>query len=199
MDSRLREMVKQADADPEPNHLKITLPDLDARALQIYAASLYGQSMIWDDIDERDIEEEYCSLIKIHACCNFVGDIHGADESIDAIRRLIREKGSQLESPVGVALEEGYDEGFAVFDLIIDFIVYGNGFVIFDWLYEYGPAGTLEHEYPDFFRRLCKEFVTNATKMRGSNLNDITTVDDLYVCCRYHSHFMHGEPCYMDG
>lgn len=199
MDSRLREMVKQADAAPEPNHLTITLPELDARALEIYAASLYGQPMIWDDIDKRDIEEEYCSLIKVNACCTSVDDIHGTDESIDAIRRLIREKGFQLESPVGVALEEGYDEGFTVFDLIIDFIVYGTSCKIFDWLYEYGPAGTLEHEYPDFFRRLCQEFATNEAKVRGGNLNDITTVDDLYDCCRYHSHFMHGEPCYRDG
>ncbi|KAM0722883.1 hypothetical protein Q7P37_001081 [Cladosporium fusiforme] len=192
METGLRKKVKLADIEPGNDRLEINLPNLDERALEMYAASLYGQSM-WDD-SEADIEDELRSLVRVHQCCECVSHTHGQDESVDAIRSLIKSNEDDMQSPLAILLDEGCSLDEVFVDMVLDFIVYGN---VDDqsWMYGLEPMPDIELEYPGLVRRLCAMFLEKAANERNGIFKPATALDQR---CRYHYHLETGEECYLD-
>lgn len=195
-DTTLRSLIEKADNEPGSDDLRIILLNLEERALEIYAASLYGRPMIWDDIDERHLDQEYQSLVQIHVCCGSVVDTDGQDESMDALRHLLKEKGDDLETPIGFAFSEGCEHDSRLFGMIIDFVVYGKCCEALLWLDAYLPLPALQYTHYKFVHRLCDELMRKARLERCGKFKEVVTADDLDDCCRYHCHMSFGEPCY---
>jgi len=161
---------------------------LSKRGWELYVGFLYGQP-IWIRSELYVIDDDFEQLALIWDVGQHnVNDLEAADAAIDAVRELVTHESDALSRPISVLDSRSMsDEGDSPYDILLDFMVYGQSASAFGKWYHASDDSNLDN-------RLARMFSEKAnTKEKGLDQPDIMER------CRYHLHnILPRRHCYLD-
>lgn len=161
----------------------------DKRLWELYIGYLYGHPL-WIRSQQHSIEEDFkqLALLRDDVLTESYDDAV-PDVAMDAIRELVTQHGEALSRPFNFLAESTMnDESNALYQFLLDFMVYGqSGRVFGKWYAAYVKSG----HSASFDRHLADRFSEKAdAESEGRDLPDIMEQ------CRYHYH--PDDTCYLD-